>query len=100
MDNPLMKEVERLKEENNKLKGIASVERVKRTSKGLKEVLFTQLDELLGDNPDYKKANTISKMVKTIVDVGKTELDYAKYNREIHKEEDDYVSSVKTIQMR
>lgn len=100
MSDVMMREIERLKNENNALKGIENPERVKRTSKGLKEVLFAQLDDLLGENPNYKKSNAVAKMVKTIVDVGKVELEYSKYNRDINKDNEEYVASVKTIQMR
>lgn len=99
-EEALIKELERVKKENNELKGRVDNEVVKRNSSGLKEVLFQQLDNILGDNPDYKKANSVAKMVKTISDVSKVELEYAKFSREIEKDSDTSLTKVKHINMR
>lgn len=96
----IIKEMEKLKKENNELKGKQDIEKVKRSSNGLKDVLFRQLDNILGDNPDYKKANTVAKMVKTIADVSKVELEYAKFSKELEKDKETTLAKVNAIQMR
>ena len=96
----LIKEIERLKLENNELKGKPSVELARRNTGGLKDVLFQQLDNVLSSEPDYKKANAVSKTVKTIIDVAKTELEYARFNNEIRKSKNEDLQHIKSIQMR
>lgn len=106
----LIREIEKLKQENNSLKGIDSSRNSQdksstRTSKGLKEVMFQQLDNLMSDNPDYKRANGIAKAVKTIVDVNKTELEFAKFHLDVARSNIDIKEiqksgTVKTIVMR
>ena len=50
-----------------------------RTSEGLRNVLFDELDGIRNGTSDVKQANAVAKIAKTIVDVTKVEMEYSRY---------------------
>lgn len=47
-----------------------------RTSHGLRDALFDELEQLRGDSPDPQRAMAVANVAKQIVNIAKVELDF------------------------
>jgi len=48
----------------------------KRTSKGLRDILFDEIEQLRGSDGDPSRALAVANLAKQIINVAKIELDY------------------------
>jgi len=55
------------------------MKKVIRTSEGLRNILFDEIDGIRNGTSDVKQANAISKIAKTIVEATKLEMEYSRY---------------------
>lgn len=51
---------------------------MERTSKGLRDILFDEIEQLRGPNGDPRRALAVSNVARQIVNTVRVELDYAK----------------------
>lgn len=52
------------------------MKKVKRTSQGLRDILFDELEELRHGDGDPSKALAVANLAKQIINVAKVEMDY------------------------
>ncbi len=55
----------------------------KRTSEGLRDILFDEIEQLRGPNGDPRRALAVANVARQIVNTVRVELDFAKQVREI-----------------
>jgi hypothetical protein len=56
---------------------------MERTSAGLRDILFDEIEQLRGPNGDPRRALAVANVARQIVNTVRVELDYAKQVREI-----------------
>lgn len=52
------------------------MKKVKRTSQGLRDILFEELEELRSGEGDPSKAMAVANLAKQIINIAKVEMDY------------------------
>ena len=53
--------------------------KIVRTSEGLRNALFDEMDALRAGTSDTKRASMVAKLANTVVSVTKVEMEYARY---------------------
>jgi len=53
--------------------------KIVRTSEGLRNALFDEMDNLRAGTSDTKRASMVAKLANTIVGVAKVEMEHARY---------------------
>jgi hypothetical protein len=53
--------------------------KITRTSEGLRNALFDEMDNLRSGTSDTKRASMVAKLANTIVSVAKVEMEHARY---------------------
>ncbi len=53
--------------------------KIVRTSEGLRNALFDEMDNLRSGTSDTKRASMVAKLANTIVSVAKVEMEHARY---------------------
>lgn len=50
-----------------------------RTTQGLRDILFDEIDELRGENANPEKSMTVANLAKQIINTAKVELDFTRF---------------------
>jgi hypothetical protein len=54
-----------------------------RTSQGLRDILFDEIDQLRGENGDPQRATAVANLAKQIVNTAKVEMDFVRTTQAI-----------------
>lgn len=54
------------------------VDKVNRTSQGLRDILFDEIEQMRGESGDPKRANAVAGLAKQIMHTAKVEMEFAR----------------------
>ncbi len=57
---------------------MAKTKPVTRTSQGLRDILFDEIEQMRGENGDPKRANAVAGLAKQIMHTARVEMEYAR----------------------